>query len=307
MKNVAFTTGGTGGHIYPALSLAKEMREKGYNIVFIGTKHRMEKDIVPNENFKFYGLDIIPIKSMKSILKLLKSFVESFRILRENKIDIVIGFGNYISIPTLLGAFVLRKKIYLQEQNIEMGQANKFFYRVAKKVFVAFEQTKIKFKNNKKFIVTGNPLRQEFYNITKKDAREILGISQDKKVILVVGGSLGAKNINKAVLDNLDEINAKEDFILYWSTGANLFKDTYSLIKNDKNVIVMPYFDNMFEIMAASDLLVSRSGASTISEILELEKPAIFIPYDFVGQKENAEMLEYVNGAKSFTDRKSVV
>lgn len=316
MKNVAFTTGGTGGHIYPALALAKEMEKKEYNIVFIGTKHRMEKDIVPKNNFKFYGLDILPIKSIKAVFKLFKATIESIKILKENKIDIVIGFGNYISIPTLIAAKLLRKTIYLQEQNILMGQANKLFYRFSKKTFLAFNETlnKIVNRNNtrkfkcpcvNKLVVTGNPLREEFYNINKKDAREILGISENEKVILIMGGSLGAKNINKAVIDNIELINKKNNLTVYWSTGESLYKETCSVLKDSKNIIVMPYFENVFELMAASDLIVSRAGASTISEILELEKPTIFIPYDYVGQKENAEMLEYVNGAKSYTNENS--
>ncbi len=307
MKKIAITTGGTGGHIYPALALAKEMRKKGYEVVFIGTCHRMEKDLVPSQGFKFYGLDIIPLGSIKGILKAIKSIFTIKKILKSEKVDTVVGFGNYISIPSIIAAKLLRLDIYLQEQNIIMGKANKYCKIFAKKVFLAFPNTLDQIKDKKKFIVTGNPLRDEFYSITQEDARQILGIPKKNKVILVMGGSLGAKVINEAIIKSLDKINEKENFTLYWSTGASLYKEVESRIKNYKNIIVMPYFENAYEVMAASDLVVCRSGASTVSELLQLEKPSIFIPYDFVGQKENAEMLEYVDAAKSYTNENAIL
>ena len=173
----------------------------------------------------------------------------------------------------------------------------------AKKVFLAFGNSLDLIKRFKsKCVVTGNPLRHEFYNITKEDARNILSIPNENRVILVMGGSLGAKSINEAILSNIDKINEKEHFTLYWSTGEKLYKEVQVRIKNFNNIIVMPYFENVYEIMAASDLVICRSGASTISELLQLEKPSILIPYDYVGQKENAEMLEYVDAAKAYTN-----
>ncbi|WP_067141724.1 undecaprenyldiphospho-muramoylpentapeptide beta-N-acetylglucosaminyltransferase [Oceanivirga salmonicida] len=304
MKNIAFTTGGTGGHIYPALALANKMRNEGYKIIFIGTRHRMEKDIVPANNFRFYGLDILPFNKVSSILKIFPAIYNARKILQNSKIDVLIGFGNYISIPAILAAKTLGIKVYLQEQNILMGMANKYCNRFSKKVFLAFKET-LKYipeKKQDKYVVTGNPLREEFYNITKEDARQKLEIDENKKVILIMGGSLGAKQINDAVINNLEKINKKKNLILFWSTGQNLFDDVHAKVKNLSNIILMPYFDNVPELMAASDLVICRSGASTISELLELTKPSVLIPYDFVGQKENAEMLEYVNGAKMYTN-----
>lgn len=304
MKRIVLTTGGTGGHIYPALALAKRLKEEGYEVLFIGTCHRMEKDIVPKAGFEFIGLDVLPLNSFNSIIKMIRAIFLSRRILKEKKIDMVIGFGNYISIPTIIAAKLLSKDIYLQEQNVIMGLANKYGYRIAKKVFLAYSKTLnyIPNKSKHKFIVTGNPLRQEFYNSNKERDREKLGIAKDEKVILVMGGSLGAKPINEAIIKNIESINNKENLRFYWSTGENLFKETYSKIKNLKNIILMPYFENVCEIMSASDLVVCRAGASTISELLELKKPSIMIPYSFVGQKENADMLEYADATKTFTN-----
>ncbi|VWL85937.1 undecaprenyldiphospho-muramoylpentapeptide beta-N-acetylglucosaminyltransferase [Oceanivirga miroungae] len=307
MKNIAITTGGTGGHIYPALALLEELRKKGYNVIFIGTEHRMEKDLVPSKNYKFYGLDILPLNKVKNIFKMLKAVYKSRKILKENNIDTVIGFGNYISIPTVLAARLLKLNIYIQEQNILMGSANKFLKRFAKKVFLAFDESLkyIKDKNKDKYIVTGNPLREEFYNISKEKAREKLGIDVNKKVVLVVGGSLGAKNINDAMIYLSEEIDKKNDVLIYWATGKKLYTDVLTRVRYQDNLVLKDYFDNVYEIMAAADILVSRAGASTISEIIELRKPSILIPYDFVGQSENALMLEYINASKVYTNEKA--
>mgnify|MGYP000958844842 CR=1 FL=1 len=164
MEKVVFTTGGTGGHIYPALSIAKKVREKGINTLFIGTKHRMEKDIVPNENFRFIGLDVLPLRSVKSVIKMITATISAIKLLKKEKPTKIIAFGNYITIPVLIAANVLRIPYYLQEQNHTMGQANKWFYKGAKKVFIAFGNTldriKDKYKNKVK-----NQIYRVFYFI----------------------------------------------------------------------------------------------------------------------------------------------
>ena len=302
MSKILITTGGTGGHIYPALSVADKLKEKGHDVIFIGTKHRMEKDLIPNKGYKFYGLDVIPIKSISGMLKLLKSIFDARSILKEEKVDYVIGFGNYISIPSLIAAKTLNKKIYLQEQNVSMGQANRWFFPYAEKVFLAFSETLRtvgdKYKN--RFVVTGNPLRDEFYQISKEKARKSLNIPQDAKVLVVMGGSLGAKNINEAVKKKIDLF--KDDKMIYWATGKELYKYYINEVEEGENVVVVPYFEDSYNIMAAADLLLCRAGASTISEVIELEKPTILIPYNYVGQKENSEILEGVNASKVYTN-----
>lgn len=303
MSKILITTGGTGGHIYPALAVAKKLKEDGHEIVFIGTSIRMEKDLIPNEKFKFYGLEILPLRSIKSILKMLIATFKSYKIMKKEKVDKVIGFGNYISIPALISAIIMRKDIYLQEQNVSMGQANKYFYPFSKKVFLAFPET-IKLLKNKyreKYVVTGNPIRESFYKIDNKKAREVLEIKEDKKVLTIMGGSLGAKNINEAIVNNLDKLNI-ENIEIYWATGKENYDNIIKRIKENNNIKIKPYFDNADLIMASSDLLICRAGASTISELIELEKPALLIPYDFVGQKENAEVLEIINAAKIYSN-----
>ncbi|WP_156299142.1 undecaprenyldiphospho-muramoylpentapeptide beta-N-acetylglucosaminyltransferase [Streptobacillus canis] len=303
MSKILITTGGTGGHIYPALALAEKLKEKGHELVFMGTCHRMEKEIVPSRGYKFYGLDIIPIRSISGILKLVKGIYDARKILKEEKVEYVIGFGNYISLPALLAAKTLKLDIFLQEQNVTMGQANKWMYPYAKKIFVAFTETlkSVKKEYKDKFVVTGNPIRPEFYGVSKCEIREKMGINKDAKVITIMGGSLGAKNINDVLVKKFEDIKASE-VTLYWATGKELYKEVTDRVEENENTIVVPYFEESYNIMAASDLLLCRAGASTISELIELEKPAILIPYNFVGQKENAEILEAIDSAKIYSN-----
>lgn len=304
MEKIVFTTGGTGGHIYPALSIAKKVRDEGGQVLFIGTDHRMEKDLVPKENFEFIGLDVIPLKSVTSVFKVLSSTFRALKILKKEKPDKVIAFGNYITIPVLLASRMLNIPYYLQEQNSTMGAANRYFYKGAEKIFAAFENTldgaKEKYKG--KFVVTGNPLREEFYTKNKKNDRERLNIGEDERVVLVIGGSLGARNINEAIARKWKDILNDEKIRLFWATGKDNFEEATSRLRKIGNNVVEPYFDNVADLMSASDLVICRAGASTISELIQLEKPAILIPYDFVGQKENADVMEYVNGAKIFSN-----
>lgn len=305
--NIAFTTGGTGGHIYPAISVADEMKKKGHKCIFIGTSHRMEKDLVPSFGYEFYGLDIIPLKSPKSFFKLIRAVSKARKILKNSKIDVLIAFGNYISLPSIIAARFLGINIYLQEQNIKMGMANKFSYKFSKKVFLAFDETlkDIKEKYKNKFVVSGNPLRQDFYNISKEDARKKLNITKDEKILLVIGGSLGAKNINDAVISELEKIENLENFKLYLSSGKNLYDSIKNQVKNLKNIKLMPYIENIAELMASSDIVLSRAGASSISELIQLEKPSILIPYEAkksVGQLENAELLSLVGASEIYKD-----
>lgn len=304
MRKVLFTTGGTGGHIYPALSIAEKMREKNVEVLFVGTKHRMEKDLIPKENFRFTGLDVLPLKSVSSAVKMISATFKALKVMKKENPSQVIGFGNYITIPVLLSAKILRIPYYLQEQNCKMGLANKYFYKGAKKVFAAFENTldDVPHKYRKKFLVTGNPLREEFYKKDKNDERKKLNIKENEKVILVMGGSLGAKNINEAILKSWEKIIKDKNIRLFWATGKENFEEAVFRMKDFGNAVIMPYFENAADIMSAADLVICRAGASTISELIQLEKPSILIPYDFVGQKENADVLEFINGAKTFSN-----
>lgn len=300
MKKVIFTTGGTGGHIYPALAVADELKNKEVQCIFVGTIHRMEKDIVPSAGYKFIGLDVVPFNSIGGLIKLLKATYKSYKIFKEEKPDAIFGFGNYISVPMLIIALLTRTKIYLQEQNADLGMANNLFYRFSKKTFLAFEKTydDLPQKYSNKLKVTGNPLRKEFMYLDAKTEREKLKLKDNEKLLLITGGSQGAKNINDVVLKHWEKLYKESNIRVYWSTGENHFEEINNKISKMKaNDVIRPYFQNMPSIMVAADLVICRAGALTISEIIELEKPSIFIPLSLGGQEANAEMLKDKNAA----------
>lgn len=308
MKKVILTTGGTGGHIYPALAIAEELKKRGVETLFIGTSLRMEKELVPKEGYRFLGYEIEPLRSLKSVIKMVKAFFAVYKVVKSENPDAVIGFGNYISFPALMAAFLLKKKIYLQEQNVKMGLANKIFYRVAKKSFVSFDETyeEMPLKYHDKIVAAGNPVRKDFFRIDRNFERDKLKIEKDEKMVLIMGGSLGAKSINGAVLKNIDDFIDEKKVRLYWATGKNNFQEINEKLGRIKNNdIVRPYFDNVSSIMAAADIVVCRAGASTISELIALEKPSILIPYDYVGQMENANVLAKAGAAMVVPDEKA--
>lgn len=312
LKKVILTTGGTGGHIYPALSVAEGLRKKGVDVLFVGTSLRMEKDIVPKFGFKFVGLNIAPPRTLKNIFGYIRGVLQGVALVFKEKPDAIIGFGNYISIPVLVGGVLSGKKIYLQEQNANLGGTNKLFYRFAKKIFLAFEKTydDIPMKYQGKCIVTGNPLREEIYSIKSYKEREKLKVEADEKILLVTGGSLGAKEINDAVLKNWERILEDKNIRLYWATGEKNYDEIVKNINRTKiQDTVRPYFENMINIMAVADLVVCRAGALTISEIIQLGKPSVIIPYNSikVGQYANGKLLEEVGAALMYKNSEATL
>ncbi|MGL5001066.1 MAG: undecaprenyldiphospho-muramoylpentapeptide beta-N-acetylglucosaminyltransferase [Cetobacterium sp.] len=311
-KKIIITTGGTGGHIYPALAVGKKLLDKNMDVVFVGSSSRMEKDIVPEEGFKFFGIDVHPFQNLKKLLSNINSFFVAFKIIKKEKADMIIGFGNYISIPVLFAGLILGKKIYLQEQNVDLGMANRFFYKVAKKCFLAFDTTyeDMSVKDQHKFLVTGNPLREDIYTMNKENERERLKIGKDEKVLLITGGSLGAKSLNEAVIKKLKDIYKDKTIRIYWATGDKNFNEINEKLEDQQikmSDIIKPYFNNMINIMAAADLVICRAGALTVSEIVQLEKPSILIPYNSikVGQYQNAKILADNEAALIYSDSKA--
>lgn len=305
---VVITTGGTGGHIYPALSVAQEFKNRGHEVTFVGSSSRMEKDLVPKTGIKFIGLNIKPGKSLKNLISIFFLIIYCIKYINKEKPDVIIGFGNYISFPMICAAFLKRKKFYLQEQNANIGMTNKFFYRFAEKTFLAFNSTfeEVPIKFQYKFKVTGNPLREEIYKINKKEEREKLKVSPQEKILVITGGSLGAKSINEGIAKYWDELETKKDLRIYWATGTKNYENILKGLKiKNVNHVVKPYFDNLINFMAASDLIICRAGALTISEIIQLEKPSILVPYNSVkvGQYENAMILKEAGGALIYNDK----
>ncbi|MGL4393358.1 MAG: undecaprenyldiphospho-muramoylpentapeptide beta-N-acetylglucosaminyltransferase, partial [Fusobacteriaceae bacterium] len=305
----------TGGHIYPALSVADELVKKNIEVLFVGTTTRIENKLVPEKGYKFIGINFYPPKNIKTIFLFLKAIKISFNIVRKEKPDAIIGFGNYISAPFIIAGILLRKKVFLQEQNADMGLMNKIFYRFSKKIFLAFDSTydKIPIKYSKKLLVTGNPLRSEIYELQRESVRENLKVKDNEKILLIIGGSLGAKNINDSVIELWSKIHENKNLRIYWSTGDGAYDEVIKKVQKTKaNDVIKPYFNNVIEIMVASDLIIGRAGALTVSEIIQLEKPSVLIPFPSkkVGQYENAKILEEIKASyiyKNMDSEKAVL
>lgn len=268
---VIMTCGGTGGHIYPAIAIADKIKEKHpeAEILFIGTKQGMENRLVPNAGYEIKGIEAAGInrknliKNVKTLEKFIQGGHEARKIIGEFKPDIVIGTGGYVTGTVVKCAHEQHIKCYIHEQNAFPGMANKFLEPFCEKVFISFPEAAKCFKHQEKIVLSGNPIRQEFIDMDHSDDQEIL----------ICGGSLGAEMINNAALELIKQVNDKIVFV----TGKRYYED----IKKHKipeNVTLLDYENNMAQRMAKAKLVISRSGAITLSEILASEKPAIFIP-----------------------------
>lgn len=309
--NILISGGGTGGHIFPALSIAGEIKRRmpEANILFVGAEGRMEMEKVPAAGYTIKGLPVAgidrknPVKAVKAVLKLFKCMSLAKNIVKEFKPDIAIGVGGYASGPVLKAAQKAGIPTLLQEQNSYAGVTNKLLAKEAKCICVAYEGME-RFFDADKIVVTGNPVRRNLLECTAtpQEAREAMGIDPAKKTILIIGGSLGARTVNNAVKGGLDKIAACDDVQVVWQTGK--FYDTEcreALAASDaKNVVQMPFISNMDMAYRAADLVVSRAGASSVSELQLLGKASILVPSPNVAedhQTKNAMALVNRNAA----------
>ena len=302
------SAGGTGGHIYPAISIIKKIKEidKEAEVLYIGTTTRMESTIVPKEGIPYFGVNMIGLKKDLSIFKAGFLFLKAIRTckkkIKEFKPDIVIGVGGYITTPVIKAANSLHIPTVIHEQNSIPGKSNKFLTKKVDKIFVSLPGS-FKYFPKEKTILTGNPRSQEVYNAKVIDKKE-LGLSKDKKLVLIVMGSLGSETINAALLDAIPKFN-EVDYEIIIVTGKDHF-DEFKDIKANKNVFVKPYLDNMANILGNVDVIVSRAGASTIAEITSLGIPSILVPSPYVANNHqyfNAKEL-VDNGASILLEEK---
>ena len=276
---VIVTAGGTGGHIYPALGVIEELESIGAEILYIGTKNRMESTLIPEKGINYVGLEIYGLsktnilRDIKNVGYIIKSYNTCKKIMKEFKPDYVIGFGGYVTLPVLLAAKNAKIRCGIHEQNKLPGKTNKFLSKYVDETFTSFEVSDKTFKN--KVIVTGNPTGSKALNIKPADKTK-LGFSKDKKLTIIVMGSLGSQIVNNLLKDFLTNYKNSDNEILFITGKSNYenFKD----ISVSKNIKIIPYYDDLSSIMKVSDLVISRAGASTISEILSLNKPSILIP-----------------------------
>lgn len=309
---------GTGGHINPGIAIANKIKEKEPNskIIFIGTDRGLENDLVPRSGYLLkqinaFGIERkISLNNLKKLYKTYKSIGEAKKILNEFKPDVVIGMGGYICVPTVIAAKKLHIPVVLHESNAFPGVAVRLFKKKADKILVGFGDAKNKLDNRENVIITGNPIKIKKLNLSeieKSNIKKQLGISDEKPVVLVFGGSQGAQSINRSFMEII--VNKKnKTYQIIWAAGPNQYEDIKNKLKevnmdinNIENVKIVPYIYNMEEVMNTCDLVVCRSGAMTITEVSVVGKPAIFIPFPYATenhQEYNARVLEKIDAAK---------
>lgn len=285
---VLVSGGGTGGHIFPALAIANGVKEHcpGAEILFVGADNRMEMEKVPAAGYKIIGLPVSGFdrknlfRNVKVLFRLYKSMRMAKKILRDFRPDIAVGVGGYASGPMLKEAQKMGIPTLIQEQNSYAGVTNKLLAQKASAICVAYEGME-RFFPAEKITVTGNPVRQSILNcrLSPQEAREKFGLVPDKKTILVVGGSLGARTINLCIAAGLERIKG-EDVQVIWQTGKSYDVQGKADMeeKRPENVVQMAFVTNMDEAYRAADLVVSRAGASSISELQLLGKASVLVP-----------------------------
>ncbi|MDO4394182.1 MAG: undecaprenyldiphospho-muramoylpentapeptide beta-N-acetylglucosaminyltransferase [Bacillota bacterium] len=289
---VIMTGGGTGGHIYPAIAIADEIKRRyeDAEILFVGAQRGLEKTLVPDNGYEIKLLDVQGFnrKNMIKNVSVLKSLrnanKEAINIMKEFKPDFVVGTGGYASAPIINNAHKLGIPSYIHEQNAFPGVTNKMGEKYATKMFLGFEEAGKYFKDPSKHIVTGNPVRAGFMSVEKEQARKNLGFKNKEFVVLAFGGSQGAGRINKAMMSAIERFNGDREITICLATGKYYYHAILDELKEKgmeirDNIRIMEYIDNMPEFLSAADMVVSRSGALTVAEVTVCGKPAIFIPF----------------------------
>jgi UDP-N-acetylglucosamine--N-acetylmuramyl-(pentapeptide) pyrophosphoryl-undecaprenol N-acetylglucosamine transferase len=310
---VIIAGGGTGGHIFPAIAIANAIKklQPEIEILFVGAKGKMEMEKVPQAGYKIEGLDIAGfnrsslIKNIGLPVKLVKSFFQVQKIFKSFKPVAVIGVGGYSSFPVLRYAQTKGIKTFIHESNSFAGKSNILLGKKAAKIFVASEGME-KFFPAQKLMITGNPVRSAISQsvVTKEEGIKFFGLDPEKKTILSVGGSLGAKSINEAIDKDID-IFAVNDLQLIWQSGKPYAEKAKQRAEGKANVWTNDFISHMEYAYAAADVVISRSGAMAIAELCVEKKPAVFVPYPFAAedhQTENAQILVNKNAALMIKD-----
>jgi len=312
MGKIYFITGGgTGGHIYPAVAVADALLklDDTEKIYYVGNPNNLEASIVKDKNFVFlpvnssgmprkFGLDLI-----KWSFKMLFASIKCCSYILKYKPDKIFGTGGYVSAPVLFAGIVMRVPYVMHDCDAQPGLVTRGFKTFAETVSLAFDSAKSILesgKPNNKFIVNGNPIREEFKILTKEQARKNLNLD-NKMTLCIMGGSQGAKTINSAAVEVLKSLSKELNLQVIFQTGKKNFEqvvskleEVYPEYKSDKNLIVQPYFDNMTEVLKASDIAVSRAGSLSISELCACGIATIFVPYPYAAanhQEKNAQSL----------------
>lgn len=287
---ILLSGGGTAGHINPAVAVAKyAINADGNNeVLFVGTKSGMESTLVPNEGFNIKyvnveGLSLKPsFKSARSALKMMAGIVKSIGIIKKFKPDVVVGTGGYVCVPAVMAAYLCHVPSLIHEQNVFPGSAVKFLADKANVTAISFDESRKYITKSKEIILTGNPIRPSILNTDYVAARKKLNVG-DKKLIVSFGGSLGALRLNDVMMDFVEKNTSNNELLIYFGTGKRDYERCMTELKKrnielNENIKILPYIDNMDEVMNAADLIVCRSGAITLAEICAIGRPSILVP-----------------------------
>ena len=320
---VLIAAAGTGGHVNPGIAIANKIREKEENaeIIFVGTNRGLENDLVPRAGYSLKTIDVygirrsLSIENLKRAYKMVTAIKEAKRLIKEFKPDIVVGTGGYVCVPVGLACKKFHIPLVLHESNAFPGMAVKMLAKKADEIFVGFAEAEQRLPKAKKIIVTGTPTKVTKLYMTKIEKEEIrkrLGFSKDLPLVLAFGGSQGAKSINESLIEIIQK-EMNKDYNLLWATGANSYDEIKEILERENRslesrntVKIVPYIYNMEEMLNAVDVIISRSGAMSITEISTVGKPAIFIPFPYAAenhQEYNARVLENAKAAKVILDK----
>lgn len=311
---VVLSGGGTGGHIYPALAVASRCAEEipGSEFLYIGGERGLESSLVPKTEIPFKAIDItgfrrkLSFENMKTVMRFLKGVRRSKQMLREFKPDVVIGTGGYVCGPVVYAAAKLGIPSIIHEQNAVPGLTNRFLSKYVSTVAVSFEGSETAFPGARNIIYTGNPRATTVFEADKNKGFESLGLPASSSIVLVVGGSRGAKAINDAMVDMAPYLKELDHLSFVYVTGDNYYAPTLEAIQAKtgalpRNLQVLPYVHNMPEVLASTSLIVNRAGASFLAEMTALGIPSILIPSPNVTnnhQEKNARTLEQAGAAR---------
>lgn len=310
---IIVSAGGTGGHIYPALAIINKFKEKekDLEILYIGTHNRMEKEIIPKRGIKYEELEIYGfskreiLRDIKNIFLISKAKKKCLKIMEEFKPDLVLGIGGYVTYPVIWAANKLGIKTFIHEQNSIPGKSNLMLQSKVDLIGVSFADSKEKFTKCKgEVFYSGNPCGENALSLEPM-SKKSLGLTENKKLVVIVAGSLGSATINEKMTEYLNK--AKDyDYEVLYITGKALYDDFIKDKEFGSNIKVVPYLDNLPALLKKTDLIVTRAGASTMSEILSLNLPAIFIPSPYVAnnhQYHNAMEIKNNGGGEVIEEK----
>lgn len=320
---VILSGGGTGGHIYPAITIIKaiEKKVKSCEVLFVGTTKGLEADIIPKEGYHFSTVDIrgferrFSLQNVATVIKSVTSVWESHNIIRKFKPDIVIGTGGYVCGPVLLAASLAGVPTMIQEQNVIPGITNKILSRFVNKIALGYADAESYFAHKDKTVFTGNPIREEVMSATREEGNKALGLDPGKRTILISGGSRGARSINNAMIQVHKYFADQKDVQLLHVTGKSEYNGIVGNLEQSGikiasagNISIKPYLYDMPMALAASDLAIFRAGAIGLAELTARGIPAILIPYPYAAEnhQEHNAMVMKRNGAADVINDKEL-